>query len=515
MKINETWKILSSSDSYQYFSNPFSDVSRWQANTSKINAIALGKILFCFFIAGGVTYGLYILTDRIKKQVADPDGHWTIKLFAYLGNTKAQYKLARMFEFGEGGIQNEEEAVRNYELAANQGHAEAQYQMGMRYKNGNGVRQNDTQAVYYLQLAADQGNVCAQNNLATINRLQVPIVEALAPYPVQHSSEVENRAPLCPLPYAAAIYPSNENLKFTVNRDKKVLSNYGESIISGYLNLGKDDGWKEGSDPRLGEAFTRYILIKFFLEEKQNLGLNELILVSVINAFSEGAYGQKLHYLNQTGVYPKFSRGCHDYTVSGWIGHAISRIVGKLGSTYDPLKPAFEILVNSARTIKHDPLCRPFHITIYKNEKEIEDHRKLLASLSTIPVEKAYHSFYSLSHKRPGTYLNENKERLGPTSTRILKGLEFLENTTISAQKVGNCWIKQPIRCLLTCIYLESLMARPQLSPEEVWNESKILYKRIQKISAIPYIQDLIESTPLTRTMRESTLRAITLQRNL
>lgn len=309
---------------------------------------------------------------------------------------------------------------------------------------------------------------------------------------------------------------TTDNLKTNLKSDRSLLSNYGESIISGYLNLGISDGWKEGGDHRVGAAFTRYILVRYSLEEKQNLGQNEQVLSKVIKAFSQiGDITQNLPYVNRAGTYPKFSRACYDETVTGWKGHAISRIVGNLGSTYDPLKPAFEILVNSARTEEENPLCKPFYITIYKDEKELEIRREKLASLKHFPEKLAIQSYYSLSHKTPLAYLDENKSRLGPNSTRLLNGLEFLEKTTISAQKVGNCWIKQPMRCLLTSVYLEILTARADLSPENAWQESKFLYKNIQKIIAIPLVKDLMSQIQMTKTMKESALQGIDKQRNL
>lgn len=309
---------------------------------------------------------------------------------------------------------------------------------------------------------------------------------------------------------------NREDLMKKLKADKALMSSFGENIISGYLNLGSGDGWKEGCDNRVGAAFTRYILVRYFLEERENLGANERILSKVIHAFSEiGDINKPLPYTNRAGVYPKFSRACYDDTVTGWKGHAVTRLVGNLGSTYDPSKPAFEILVNSARTTMENFLCKPFYITIYKDEKEVEDHRKLLASLTHVPEETAYYSFYSSSHKTAGEYLKENQSRLGPNSKSILKGLEFLENTTISAQKVGNCWIKQPMRCLLTSIFIETLTAQTNLSPNEAWENSKSLYKSIQKIAAIPYVQDLVKTTPMTKPMTQSALQGIEKQINL
>lgn len=309
---------------------------------------------------------------------------------------------------------------------------------------------------------------------------------------------------------------SREDLKANFARDKSLLNSFSENIVSGYLNLGKDDGWKEGSDPRIGCAFARYILARYYLEERQNLGANEQTLVKVINAFSDiGDNKLPIKQSQKSGFYPKDSRVCYDSSVDGWDGHAITRLVGNLGSTYNPLKPSFEVLVNSARTNKDEAKSKPFQITIFKNEQEIEDRRKSLAALAKTPLLSAYYSFYPSNHTTAGSYLKENQKHLGPISTRLLQGLEFLENTTLPTQKVGNCWIKQPMRGLLSSIFIETLTERTELSVSDAWKESTSLYKGIQKIAAIPFAQDLMQLTPMTPTMKISALRGIEKQKNL
>ena len=48
---------------------------------------------------------------------------------------------------GEGVTQNKEEAVKWYNIAAQQGHADAQYNLGCCYDEGEGVTQNKEEAV--------------------------------------------------------------------------------------------------------------------------------------------------------------------------------------------------------------------------------------------------------------------------------------------------------------------------------------------------------------------------------
>jgi len=54
------------------------------------------------------------------------------------------------------------EAVKWYQLAADQGYAKAQTNLGVAYANGEGVAENDIEAVKWFRLAADQGDADAQ-----------------------------------------------------------------------------------------------------------------------------------------------------------------------------------------------------------------------------------------------------------------------------------------------------------------------------------------------------------------
>ena len=66
---------------------------------------------------------------------------------------------------GEGVTQDIAEAIRYYNLAADQGHAGAQSNLGVVYANGIGVAQDYAAAVKFFKLAAAQGHTDAQSNL--------------------------------------------------------------------------------------------------------------------------------------------------------------------------------------------------------------------------------------------------------------------------------------------------------------------------------------------------------------
>ena len=65
-------------------------------------------------------------------------------------------------------MQDQAEAVRWYQRAAEQGHVAAQIILGGRYTNGRGVEKDDTVAVEWYRMAAEQGNIRAQYSLGVM-----------------------------------------------------------------------------------------------------------------------------------------------------------------------------------------------------------------------------------------------------------------------------------------------------------------------------------------------------------
>lgn len=293
------------------------------------------------------------------------------------------------------------------------------------------------------------------------------------------------------------------------------LSRFKKDVISGYLNLGNKDGWTEGSDPRIGVSFTRYILFKYFVQNKKQLGSNAVVIEKVVNAFKSCK-----NFLNypfsqvEASHKPETSRICYDSTV-GWQDHAISRLVGNLGTVYSPSKPFFEILINSARHSEKDSSCRPFFISVHANEEELEKRRKNLVALASAPFEASQFLVYSPCLQKPDAFLKKFPDKLGLNSTRLLKALAYLQKVTINAQEVGNCWIKQPMRGLLASLYVELITHRDTLSPESAWTEATRLYKSIQKTIAIPYVKELIDHSDATAEMKRVALVSLEKQKQL
>jgi hypothetical protein len=83
---------------------------------------------------------------------------------------RAMYKVAAMYEKGEGSAQDWTQAVAWYRKAADQGFAPALYKMGMLYATGNGVSQDKDEAAKWLTKAADAGYQPAKEALGSLGR---------------------------------------------------------------------------------------------------------------------------------------------------------------------------------------------------------------------------------------------------------------------------------------------------------------------------------------------------------
>jgi TPR repeat protein len=84
------------------------------------------------------------------------------------GNAKAQYRLGKMFNLGQGVPPDKKEAAKWFHMAAQQGLAEAQGALGYLCLVGEGVSQNSDLALEWTRKAAEQGDATAQFNLSTM-----------------------------------------------------------------------------------------------------------------------------------------------------------------------------------------------------------------------------------------------------------------------------------------------------------------------------------------------------------
>ena len=92
------------------------------------------------------------LRDDYGKTAKELEG------LANLGEPRAQYDLALLYDKGLGVPQSDAEALRWYTRAAEQGDARAQYNLGLMYMNGQGTAPNLVMAYYWVSLSLAQGD---------------------------------------------------------------------------------------------------------------------------------------------------------------------------------------------------------------------------------------------------------------------------------------------------------------------------------------------------------------------
>ncbi len=102
------------------------------------------------------------LYDQKKYSEALPK----LKAAADLGHKKAQYRLGRAFDKGNGVAEDNTRAFQWYMKAAKQNYHKALYQVGRCYKKGKGVAENDEVALTYFTKAAKLDNADAYLALA-------------------------------------------------------------------------------------------------------------------------------------------------------------------------------------------------------------------------------------------------------------------------------------------------------------------------------------------------------------
>jgi TPR repeat protein len=85
---------------------------------------------------------------------------------AELGDARAQFNVAVLYNTGRGVKQDTTEAARWFRRAADQGEPTSQFNLGYMYKHGRGVSRDTAEAAEWYQRAALQGVPDAQFNLA-------------------------------------------------------------------------------------------------------------------------------------------------------------------------------------------------------------------------------------------------------------------------------------------------------------------------------------------------------------
>ncbi len=139
------------------------DVLHLTSHSRAVTLLAISAILCCNVAVAGLPEGYEAL---IRKDYATAIREY--RPLAERGNAEAQYRIGRMYEFGQGYPQDKAQGIVWIRKAAAQNHADAQQELGFIYATGDGVKQDDVQAVAWFRKAATQGDATAQYNLGLL-----------------------------------------------------------------------------------------------------------------------------------------------------------------------------------------------------------------------------------------------------------------------------------------------------------------------------------------------------------
>jgi Sel1 repeat-containing protein len=121
-------------------------------------------VLLCGNVAiAGLTEGYDALS---RKDYATAIKEY--RPLAERGDAEAQYRIGRMYEFGQGYPQDKAQGIAWVRKAAAQNHADALQELGVIYATGDGVKQDNVQAVAWFRKAAMLGEATAQYNLGLL-----------------------------------------------------------------------------------------------------------------------------------------------------------------------------------------------------------------------------------------------------------------------------------------------------------------------------------------------------------
>jgi hypothetical protein len=120
-------------------------------------------LLSCTVAIAGLKEGYAALSKKDYVTAANE-----YRPLAERGNAEAQYRIGRMYEFGNGYAQDKAQGIAWIRKAAAQGHVDAEQELGVVYATGDGVAQDDVQAVAWFRKAAEHGDATAQYNLGLL-----------------------------------------------------------------------------------------------------------------------------------------------------------------------------------------------------------------------------------------------------------------------------------------------------------------------------------------------------------
>jgi hypothetical protein len=95
------------------------------------------------------------------------------QLSAKKGHLFAKYYLGKIYLFGDGVAENEEEGIKWITEAAQNGLKNAQFQLGQQYRIGKGVNEDRNEAIRWYTLAANRGHTKATQQLEAMKNNEI------------------------------------------------------------------------------------------------------------------------------------------------------------------------------------------------------------------------------------------------------------------------------------------------------------------------------------------------------
>ena len=147
------------------------DIQQYQAGMEAINSgrISEGAELLRQSAEAGQASAQYRMAKLYERGQGVPrdleqSRYWTEKA-ANGGNVKAMHDLAVFYAEGEGGPQSYQGAVQWFRMAADYGLVDSQYNLGILYEQGLGVTENKAEALYWFRVAQKLGDSAAASKV--------------------------------------------------------------------------------------------------------------------------------------------------------------------------------------------------------------------------------------------------------------------------------------------------------------------------------------------------------------
>jgi uncharacterized protein len=145
-------------------------------NSKKVTILLVFTILLIFSVVSRIFFNDFQYGWNAYEKKDYKKAHELWLPIAEKGETRAQFFMGFMYDMGFGVPENDNEAIKWYQLAAEQGDARAQLFSGFLYDFGIGVLGNDKKALKWYKLAAAQGYTEAELNILQLESKVSPQV---------------------------------------------------------------------------------------------------------------------------------------------------------------------------------------------------------------------------------------------------------------------------------------------------------------------------------------------------